>query len=59
VQAAPVCLDLSRTLEKTRTLVREAAKRVAELVAFPNPGYPDIPRGSIAAATSPCGTTNP
>ena len=43
VQASPVLNDLPRCLEKTKTLIQEAAAQGAELVAFPEswlPGYP-------------------
>lgn len=43
VQAAPVWLDLERTVERTCELIREAAAGGAQLVAFPEvfiPGYP-------------------
>lgn len=44
VQAAPVFLDKSATLEKARSLVKEAADLGAALVVFPEsfvPAYPD------------------
>ena len=43
VQAEPVWLDIDGTVKKTITLIREAAKKGAALVAFPEtwiPGYP-------------------
>ncbi|RAI70847.1 carbon-nitrogen hydrolase family protein [Pseudomonas fluorescens] len=43
VQAAPVFLDLHATVDKTITLIRQAAAEGAELIAFPEtwiPGYP-------------------
>ena len=43
VQAAPVFMDLSATVQKTIDLIRKAAEAGAKLVAFPEcwiPGYP-------------------
>ncbi len=43
VQAAPVYLDREKTLQKTVTLVEEAASQGANLIVFPEsfiPGYP-------------------
>jgi aliphatic nitrilase len=43
VQAAPVFLDASATIDKTRALIEEAAGNGARLVVFPEvfvPGYP-------------------
>ena len=44
VQAAPVFLDKAATLDKARTLIKEAADQGASLVVFPEsfvPAYPD------------------
>ncbi|UZJ53796.1 hypothetical protein CBS101457_003116 [Exobasidium rhododendri] len=43
VQAEPVWLDAQRTVDKTISLLKEAAGKGAKLVAFPElwiPGYP-------------------
>lgn len=43
VQAAPVFMDLDATVDKTLSLIAEAAAQGAELIAFPEtwiPGYP-------------------
>lgn len=43
VQAAPIFMDLDATVEKTCSLIEEAANNGAKLVAFPEafiPGYP-------------------
>ena len=55
VQAAPAYLDLAAGVEKTITLIEEAAGRGAKLIAFPEcwiPGYPfwawlDAPAGTM------------
>jgi nitrilase len=43
VQAAPVFLDLDKTVDKSIALIKEAAANGASLIAFPEtfiPGYP-------------------
>lgn len=43
VQAAPIFMDLQRTVDKTIQLIEEAAQNGAQLIAFPEtwiPGYP-------------------
>jgi nitrilase len=43
VQASPVFLDARATVDKAVSLIREAAKNAAKIVAFPEvfvPGYP-------------------
>jgi aliphatic nitrilase len=43
IQAAPVFLDLDKTIDKTITLIEEASANGAKLIAFPEtwlPGYP-------------------
>jgi nitrilase len=42
-QFEPACLDLSKSVEKIRRLVREVAENGAKLLSFPErwiPGYP-------------------
>lgn len=45
VQAEPVFFNLPATLEKTERLVRESAKKGAELIVFPESFLPGYPRG--------------
>lgn len=45
VQAAPVSFDRERTLERVRTLTRDAASRGAQLVLFPEAFVSAYPRG--------------
>lgn len=43
VQASPVFLDLDKTIEKSISLIEEASRNGAEMIAFPEtwlPGYP-------------------
>ena len=51
VQAAPTAFDLERTLAKTEKLTREAAKRGARLVLFPEAFVGGYPRGLSFGAT--------
>lgn len=56
VQAAPVFMDLKGTVDKTISLIEEAAKSGAELIAFPEtwiPGYPLFLWLDSPAATMP------
>ncbi|MFC7392307.1 carbon-nitrogen hydrolase family protein [Scopulibacillus cellulosilyticus] len=45
VQAAPVIMNLNKTLEKVRSLTSDAAERGARLVLFPEAFIPAYPRG--------------
>ncbi|EIJ78278.1 Nitrilase/cyanide hydratase and apolipoprotein N-acyltransferase [Bacillus methanolicus PB1] len=45
VQAAPVIMDLYKTIEKVRLLTADAAKKGAKLVLFPEAYIPAYPRG--------------
>ena len=45
VQAAPVAFDRESTIDKTRTLVAEAAESGAQLVLFPEAFVSGYPRG--------------
>src|SRR6185436_20082992 len=46
VQAAPVAFDRERTLEKVRILAKEAAKRGARIVLFPEAFVSGYPKGA-------------
>src|SRR6185295_5542422 len=50
VQAAPVAFDREYTLEKVRTLTRNAAARGAKLVVFPEAFVSAYPRGMTFGA---------
>jgi len=39
VQAAPVFLDLDKTIDKSIALIEDAARNGAEMIAFPEPDY--------------------
>ncbi|HWR10313.1 MAG TPA: carbon-nitrogen hydrolase family protein [Rectinemataceae bacterium] len=45
IQAAPVIMDLKRTVEKTVALTHEAAAKGAKIVVFPEAFIPAYPRG--------------
>lgn len=45
VQAAPVIMDLDATVEKTLTLIKEAGKKGANIVVFPEAFISAYPRG--------------
>ncbi len=49
VQAASVAFDRKRTLEKAVDLTRDAARRGAKLVLFPEAFVSGYPRGLISA----------
>jgi nitrilase len=51
VQAAPVAFDLPKTLEKTRDLAADAARRGAKLILFPEAFISAYPRGASFGAT--------
>lgn len=50
VQAAPVAFDLQATLDKTRDLAADAARRGARLVLFPEAFISAYPRGATFGA---------
>jgi len=51
VQAAPVIMDREATVEKTVSLVQEAAAKGAKIVLFPEAFIPAYPRGLAFGAT--------
>lgn len=51
VQAAPVAFDLPRTLEKTRDLAADAARKGVKLILFPEAFISAYPRGASFGAT--------
>ncbi|MCT4508496.1 MAG: carbon-nitrogen hydrolase family protein [Tepidibacter sp.] len=45
VQASPVIMDINATVEKTLNLIKEAGKKGAHIVVFPESFIPAYPRG--------------
>ncbi|MFR2550445.1 MAG: nitrilase-related carbon-nitrogen hydrolase [Clostridioides difficile] len=45
VQASPVIMDLEKTVEKALGLIKEAGRKGANIVVFPEAFIPAYPRG--------------